>query len=90
MEPRPDLTDDEIKRICHPLVQPAAQIRYLRGLGLHVARKPGGRPLVARSEWERALVGGRVSGESLVRQPDRDALIAQLGKRKHHGAQAQK
>ena len=52
----PDLSDDEIARICDPLTQPAAQIRYLRKLGLLVNKKPSGRPLVARAEYLRALV----------------------------------
>lgn len=49
----PDLSDDEIDRICDGLTQPAAKVRYLRGLGLRVDRKPNGRPLVARAEWDR-------------------------------------
>lgn len=48
----PDLTDVEIRRICEPLTQPAAQVRYLRSLGLVVARKPNGRPLVNRKHYD--------------------------------------
>lgn len=47
------LTDAELEAICRPLVQYAAQIRYLRRLGLRVERRPDGSPLVWRSEWER-------------------------------------
>lgn len=47
----PDLTDDEIARICKPLTQPAAQIRYLRDLGVQAARRRDGRPLVSRSHY---------------------------------------
>lgn len=48
------LTDAEIDAICAPLVQGAAQARYLRDvLKLPVQRKPNGRPLVRRCDWER-------------------------------------
>lgn len=49
----PYLTDDEIDGICAGLSQGAAMIRYLRRLGLPVERKPNGRPLVRRVDWER-------------------------------------
>lgn len=48
----PDLTDAEIDAICDGLKQNAAKVRYLRGLGLHVERKPSGRPLVNRAHYE--------------------------------------
>jgi hypothetical protein len=47
----PDLTQDEIDMICDPLKQPAAQIRYLQRLGVHVRRKPNGKPLVNRLHY---------------------------------------
>lgn len=49
----PDLTDEEVNRICDGLTQNAAKVRYLRGLGLRVDQRPNGRPLVARAEWDR-------------------------------------
>ena len=48
----PDLTQGEIDAICEPLKQPAAQIRYLRSLGLIVDRKPNGRALVNRKHYD--------------------------------------
>ena len=48
----PDLTDDEIAAICAGLRQPAAMVRYLQRLGVQVARKPNGRPLVSRAHYE--------------------------------------
>jgi hypothetical protein len=51
------LTDTEIAGICEPLVQPAAQVRFLRRLGLPVERRPNGRPLVSRAAWERRMSG---------------------------------
>lgn len=47
----PDLTDAEIDAICDGLKQGAAKVRYLEGLGLHVERKPNGRPLVNRAHY---------------------------------------
>lgn len=47
------LTDDEIDAICAGLRQGAAMVRYLRRLGVRVERKPNGRPLVRRCDWER-------------------------------------
>ena len=47
------LTDAEVSDICAPLRQGAAQVRYLRDvLRVPVARKPNGRPLVKRCDWE--------------------------------------
>lgn len=49
------LTDEEIDTICAGLKQGAAKVRYLRDvMKVPVARKPNGRPLVRRSDWERA------------------------------------
>ena len=49
------LTDAEVADICAPLRQGAAQVRYLRDvLRVPVARKPNGRPLVRRCDWDRA------------------------------------
>jgi hypothetical protein len=47
-----DLTDDEIDRICDGLSQNAAKVKFLRGLGLRVERKPNGRPLVNRKHYD--------------------------------------
>lgn len=48
------LTEAEIDAICAPLRQGAAQVRYLRDvLKLPVQRRPNGRPLVRRCDWER-------------------------------------
>lgn len=46
------LTDDEINAICDGLRQSAAMVRYLRKLGVPVQRKPNGRPLVRRADWD--------------------------------------
>jgi hypothetical protein len=56
------LTDAEIASICEPLKQSAAQCNFLVSLGLLVKTKPNGKPLVARSEFERVLGAGRFQG----------------------------
>lgn len=64
-----DLSDDEVDSICSGLTQNAAKIRYLKRLGLIVERRPNGRPLVARSEWERRLsrmTDNTASGSAIV------------------------
>jgi hypothetical protein len=48
-----DLTDAEIDKICDGLTQSAAKVRFLRGLGLIVDRKPNGKPLVNRQHYDR-------------------------------------
>lgn len=55
----PHLTDAEVDDICAGLRQNFAKVRFLRDrLGLsHVDRKPNGRPLVMRAEWERRAGG---------------------------------
>lgn len=86
----PFLTDDEVHAICDPLTNGAAQVRYLERLGLKVARKPSGRPLVARGEFDRVMVGRQPEAQKpAANQPNRAALmqVIQGGKR---GAQAQR
>ena len=87
----PYLTDAEVADICQPLVAPSAQIRFIQKLGMLVHRKPNGRALVARSEFERVLVGRqsediRHSGRAA---PDRAALV-QLFQGKPNGPQTQR
>lgn len=53
----PVLSDSEVDDICAGLKQNAAKVRYLSGvLHVPVQRKPNGRPLVLRSDWERRAV----------------------------------
>lgn len=80
MGPLPFLAEPELAALCEGLEQPAAQMRYLRGLGLHVARKPNGRPLLMRSELERVLGAGRLpasndTGNQAPAEPDMGALL---------------
>jgi len=85
----PFLSDAEIEGICQPLKAPAAQCRYLARLGLVVKRKPNGKPLVARGEFERVLIGRQPEVQNApAGQPNREALLKLIngGKR---GAKAQ-
>lgn len=58
----PYLTDAELAEICRPRTQGAAQIRYLRALGLKVERRADGTPLVWRHEVERRQAASAASG----------------------------
>lgn len=50
----PILSDDEIDDICAGLTQGAAKVRFIRDvLKVPCERKPNGRPLVRRVDWER-------------------------------------
>lgn len=57
MNTRPDLSDEEVDALCSGLRQNAAKARYLVQLGLHVERRPNGRPLVMRAHAEQVLAG---------------------------------
>lgn len=72
----PYLTDAEIADICRPRKQGAAQIRYLRSIGIKVERRADGTPLVWRADVERreASAGGatvRASNEPNWKRPAR-------------------
>ena len=56
-DPRPYLTDDEIREICAGIGQAAAMLRYLRDTVRVpiVHRKPNGMPLVGRDAFRQAM-----------------------------------
>jgi hypothetical protein len=95
----PDLTQAEIDRICHPLKQCAAQVRYLTEvLGLTVERRPGGQPLVWRAHVEAikgpAMAGRTPTPSSRPGEPDMGALQAHLAakvaaRKQSHGPKTQ-
>lgn len=96
------LTQSEVDDLCAPLKQPAAQLRYLRSLGLKVTEKPNGRAAVVRSHAEQVLGTVPVpaaaaapathpAATSSAPQPDRGALIEMFkgrGGANQHGPQA--
>jgi rhodanese-related sulfurtransferase len=61
----PYLTDEEVFEICRPRRQGAAQIRYLRQLGIKVARRGDGTPLVWRRDVEGPQSGGSGAGATV-------------------------
>lgn len=69
----PDLTDEEIDRICAGLTQNAAKVRYLESLGVTVERKPNGRPLVNRWHYERVRSAGVPADRSDKPKPSNSA-----------------
>lgn len=82
----PFLSEEEITRLCEPLTRPAAQCRYLTNqLKLSVHRKPSGRPLVARSEFERVLGAARFATQNTEQRagPNVVGMLAHLEQRKN-------
>lgn len=81
----PFLTDDEIDEICEPLKVGAAKCKHLKRMGLVVKMKPNGRPLVARSEFERVMTGGTTNqpNEPKSSGPNVVGLKDFFQKRKH-------
>lgn len=77
----PWLTEEEVDDLCRPLTQAAAQIRFIRReFGITAGRKPGGSPLVFRSELEAARARAGASTPPGKREPNRAALIAAIKK----------
>ncbi|NMM75530.1 hypothetical protein B2J88_11825 [Rhodococcus sp. SRB_17] len=85
----PYLTDAEIDDMCAPLKVGAAKRKRLEKMGMLVKTKPNGRPLVARSEFERVLGAGRMATaqNDAVTGPNVTALREHINRRKH-GARA--
>lgn len=51
----PWLSQSEIDDLCEPLTQHAAQIRFIKRLGMTVREKPNGAPLVMRTHFEESM-----------------------------------
>ena len=83
----PYLTDSEINEICDPLTQPHAQRRFLLNLGILVKKKPNGRPLVSRAEFERAMMNNPAKASEIGSQPNPAAYLKLVNKERRHGAQ---
>lgn len=79
----PWLTNQEIDDLCAPLKQRAAQVAYLKRLGLTVSTKPNGAPLVLRSNVEAALgsVAAVKQARNTTREPNKQALMLAFGRR---------
>lgn len=67
----PDLTQAEVDDICYPLVQKAAQVRYLRTvLRLTVDKRPDGSALVNRKHYDEVRGGARTAARRDVEEPN--------------------
>lgn len=90
------LTRAEVDELCHPLTQPAAQVRFLRTSGLTVTVKPNGRPAVVRSHAEAVLSGQgpvTISGQAaeasviVAPKPNVDGFLQVIQGGRKHGPQ---
>lgn len=81
--PSPNLTDAEVSAICEPLKLGKAQCRYLARLGMVVKQKPNGKPLLARGEFERVMIGRQPDAQHKGTQPNVVALMEFVNQRKH-------
>ena len=86
----PYLSDAEVLEICDPLKLGKAQCRYLARLGMVVKNKPNGKPLIARGEFERVMIGKQLDAKNALTgtQPNTSALLNHVQKGKKNGAQA--
>lgn len=81
--PPPNLTDAEISEICEPLKLGKAQCRFLERLGMVVKQKPNGKPLLARGEFERVMIGRQPDAQHKGTQPNVVALMNFVNQRKN-------
>jgi hypothetical protein len=81
--PSPNLTDAEVLAICEPLKLGKAQCRYLARLGMKVEQKPNGKPLIARGEFERVMIGRHTETKTSGSKPNLDAYLKFIAERKN-------
>ncbi len=70
----PWLAQSEIDDLCEPLKQHAAQIRYIRSLGITVTPKPSGAPLVIRSHFDEVMNPAGKKKKPAKTEPNRAGL----------------
>lgn len=70
----PWLTQSEIDDLCEPLTQHAAQLRFIRGLGLTVRTKPNGAPLLMRTHFDAAMAPAAKKPKPAKCQPNSTGL----------------
>lgn len=85
------LSDDEVLALTRPKVQPAAQKRFLKRIGIPYIVRPDGRPIISRGALAgRLALGGEnapAANVAVARQePNRAKLLARLGNQKKRGA----
>ena len=82
----PWLSDPEIDDLCQGVGTNAAKVRHLQRMGLHVNRKPNGRPLVMRAHAEAVLAGmaqaqAQEANKDQRPKPNRDGLVLAFGRK---------
>lgn len=70
----PWLLQSEIDDLCAPLIQHAAQIRFIRSLGITVRTKPNGAPLVMRTHFDEAMLPSGKTRKAAKAEPNRIGL----------------
>lgn len=70
----PWLSQQEIDDLCDPLTQHAAQIRFIRSLGITVQPKPSGAPLVIRAHFDAVMNPGTKKTKPAKCQPNSAGL----------------
>lgn len=78
----PWLSQYEIDDLCAPLKQHAAQIRFIRKLGITVKEKPNGSPLVMRAQFEEAMNPPGKSRKPTRTEPNYEGLRLAWSKQK--------
>lgn len=70
----PWLAQSEIDDLCEPLTQHAAQMRFIRSLGINVRTKPNGAPLVMRNHFEEVMNPAGKTRKPAKVEPNRAGL----------------
>jgi hypothetical protein len=78
----PWLSQEEVDDLCEPLKQHAAQVRFIRRLGIAVRMKPNGAPLVMRTQLEETMNPAGKRLKPAKTEPNREALVLAFGRGK--------
>lgn len=70
----PWLSQEEVDDLCAPLKQHAAQIRYIKSLGITVREKPNGAALVMRAHFDETMNPGSKKRNPVKTEPNSDGL----------------
>lgn len=79
----PFLTDEEIFAIVHPLVQPAAIVRWFKNNGFDQLKvRPNGLPLIARAYYDQVTAGSTITTQTDTGsvQPNVQAYLDKIAK----------
>lgn len=82
MTTTPWLSQIEVDNLCEPLKQHAAQVRFIRSLGIAVRTKPNGAPLVMRAHLEGSMDPAGKPRKREKTQPNFAALTLAYSRKK--------